>query len=51
MARRLEPDARTLVFIDGQNVDKTCARLYRRGACHLLLLAVDAPKQIRQHFP
>ena len=39
MARRLEPDARVLVFIDGQNVYKACERLYGQGACHPLLLA------------
>ena len=39
MARRLDPDARVLVFIDGQNVYKACERLYDQGACHPLLLA------------
>jgi uncharacterized LabA/DUF88 family protein len=39
MARRSDPDARVLVFIDGQNVYKTCERLYGHGGCHPLLLA------------
>ena len=39
MARWLDPDARVLVFIDGQNVYKACERLYGQGACHPLLLA------------
>jgi len=39
MTRRLDPDARVLVFIDGQNAYKACERLYGQGACHPLLLA------------
>lgn len=39
MARNLSPDARVLVFIDGQNAYKACERLYGHGPCHPLLLA------------
>lgn len=39
MARNISPEARLLVFVDGQNVYKTCERLYRHGPCHPLLLA------------
>jgi uncharacterized LabA/DUF88 family protein len=39
MARNLDPTARVLVFIDGQNTYKACERLYRHGPCHPLLLA------------
>ncbi|HEY4451547.1 MAG TPA: NYN domain-containing protein [Solirubrobacteraceae bacterium] len=39
MARNLSPDARVLVFVDGQNAYKACERLFRHGACHPLLLA------------
>lgn len=48
MARLLDPDARVLVFIDGQNLYKTCERLYAHGACHPLLLAqrVSTPRRL-----
>jgi uncharacterized LabA/DUF88 family protein len=39
MARNTDPDARVLVFIDGQNAYKTCERLYAHGPCHPILLA------------
>jgi len=39
MARNLDPDARVLVFVDGQNAYKSCERLYQHGPCHPLLLA------------
>lgn len=39
MARNLDPTARVLVFLDGQNTYKACERLYKHGACHPLLLA------------
>lgn len=39
MARNLDPAARVLIFIDGQNTYKACDRLYGHGACHPLLLA------------
>jgi uncharacterized LabA/DUF88 family protein len=39
VARRNDPDAKVLVFIDGQNVYKRCESLYRHGVCHPLLLA------------
>lgn len=39
MARVTDPDARVLVFIDGQNVYKACERHYGHGACHPILLA------------
>jgi len=41
MARNLDPAARVLVFIDGQNAYKSCDRLYGHGACHPLLLAEE----------
>lgn len=39
MARNKDPDARVLVFIDGQNAYKACERLYKHGPCHPILLA------------
>lgn len=39
MARNTDPNARVLVFIDGQNAYKACERLYKHGPCHPLLLA------------
>lgn len=39
MARNRNPDARVLVFIDGQNAYKACERLYKHGPCHPILLA------------
>jgi uncharacterized LabA/DUF88 family protein len=39
MARNTSPDARVLVFIDGQNAYKACERLYKHGPCHPILLA------------
>jgi uncharacterized LabA/DUF88 family protein len=39
MARITSPDARVLVFIDGQNAYKACERLYKHGPCHPILLA------------
>jgi uncharacterized LabA/DUF88 family protein len=39
MARTIDPSARVLVFIDGQNAYKACRRLYGSGPCHPLLLA------------
>ncbi len=39
MVRTIDPGARVLVFIDGQNAYKTCKRLFGRGACHPLLVA------------
>lgn len=39
MARNCDPDARVLVFIDGQNTYKSCERLYKHGPTHPLLLA------------
>lgn len=39
MARNTDPNARVLVFIDGQNAYKTCERLYGHGPCHPLVLA------------
>ncbi len=38
-ARRLEPNARVMAFIDGQNVLKTCETLYGHGRVHPALLA------------
>jgi uncharacterized LabA/DUF88 family protein len=37
--RNTDASTRVLVFIDGQNVYKTCERLYRHGQCHPILLA------------
>ena len=39
VARRLDASAGVLVFIDGQNVHKTCERLYGHGYVHPVLLA------------
>ena len=39
MARNTHPDARVLVFMDGQNAYRACERLYGHGPCHPLLLA------------
>jgi uncharacterized LabA/DUF88 family protein len=39
MTRVTDPNARVLVFIDGQNVYKRCQDLYGNGRCHPLLLA------------
>jgi uncharacterized LabA/DUF88 family protein len=39
MARRLDSTAKVLVFVDGQNVYKTCERFYGHGYVHPLLLA------------
>jgi uncharacterized LabA/DUF88 family protein len=39
MARITSPEARVLVFIDGQNAYKACERLYTHGPCHPILLA------------
>lgn len=36
--RRTEPEARVMVFIDGQNVFKTCERVFGRGLVHPCLL-------------
>lgn len=47
LARNTDSDARIIVFIDGQNVYKTCQRLYKHGRCHPLLLA-DALAQGRR---
>lgn len=48
MTRRLDRDARVLVFIDGQNVYKACERLYGQGTCHPLLMAdYDYTHQLR----
>lgn len=38
-ARRTEPDARVMVFIDGQNLFKSCERSFGRGFVHPVLLA------------
>jgi NYN domain len=38
-ARRLEPDARVLVFVDGQNVYKSCKEQHGYAYCHPILLA------------
>ena len=38
-ARRTDAAARVLVFVDGQNVHKTCHDLYGYGFCHPCLLA------------
>lgn len=39
MARITDPTARVMVFVDGQNVHKTCERYYGHGYVHPLLLA------------
>lgn len=39
MARNTSPEARVLVFIDGQNVYKACERSYKHGPVHPILLA------------
>jgi uncharacterized LabA/DUF88 family protein len=39
MARNLDPSARVLVLIDGQNVFKTCRREYGHGYVHPLVLS------------
>lgn len=39
MARNLKPDARVMVFVDGQNVFKACRANYEHGYVHPLLLA------------
>lgn len=39
MARNTDPNARVLVFIDGQNAYKSCERLYGHGPTHPMMLA------------
>lgn len=39
MARNTAPDTKVMVFIDGQNVYKTCQHRYGHPCCHPLLLA------------
>ena len=34
-----DPDARVMVFVDGQNLYKTCAELFGHPLCHPHLLA------------
>ncbi len=38
-ALRTDPDARVMVFVDGQNVFKACERKFGRGQVHPILLA------------
>lgn len=39
MPRITDPSTRVFVFVDGQNVYKTCRERYGHGTCHPLLLA------------